>query len=1334
MIKHILAALSLLVCASAFAADKYLFRRLELADGLSSNNINCVCRDKKGFIWIGTTSGLCRYDGYSMRTYRSHGGDAGSIRDNMVQEIQGDDDGNLWVMSGNAYGVYIPSLDRFDNDMEARMAAFGLEQWLTRVAIRGKGYWFYCAGKGLHYAQKGDRAARPVQGCGVERQDVFVTAIRPLPDGRRAVLALQDGRLLMADNATRRITPAGRLYSAATRELSPSLYLDNDGVLWAYGPFGVQTFDVAGGSLRPRPSALDAASAARSVKAVAQDPMGRIWIGYDHGGIDILEKGGARTHVANDPLDQHSLANNSIASLMCDATGTMWVGTFKKGLSVWNESMYKIDIVPVEDVTCAAQAADGTVWLGTDGSGLVRWDPATGQTNYIHDPADGGENAPIVCMLPEGNGLWIGTYGKGMKWYAGGAFKHYGVKDGLVREDIWSIKRDRLGRRWIGTLGGGLQCIDDKTGAITTYTTANSKLAHDYISNVNLAPNGMIWVSTAAGLSVVNPQTKAITTIREMPDGSKLSNLNLIDAYADSRGLVWIATREGLDVYDPAAKHIYNVSLGPDFDRPYVLGLVEDDMHAVWIALDGNMAQVGIGQNLKQGGYEFTVHIYSRHDGVQQGAFNQRSLCALKSGEVIAGGLYGLNRVRPSAIRYNMYKPKVVFTDLYIGDRRAACGEDDSPIEETDLPYTSRITLGHSQREFTVYFSTDNLVLPRHTTFYYRLRGFNDEWAKCAEGMHHASYSNLAAGSYTLEVKAVNSDGVESEKVASLDIRILPPWWANIWAYIIYVLIVAGGTWWAWRRMKNHERSVYAQRERDNAAAKQEELNQLKFRVFTNISHELRTPLSLIISPVEAMLKETHSEQTIRRLSMVKENAQRLLYLVNEILDFRKAEAAKLQLNTTRGDIAALLQEVCRRFADTADRRLIHLNTDDITPDVVTDFDADKMEKVFTNLLSNAMKFTSDGGNVRVGLKHSLGGISISVADDGVGVPDADKERIFERFYQTREGTRQGTGIGLSLVSEFIQMHGGKIHVEDNPTGGAIFIVELPAGNDAGGGEDVAEPAEPAEPAEAGETAEAADADARPAVLIVDDNRDMIDFLVSELSPAYRVQTAYNGKEALECLAKEKPAVVVSDIMMPVMDGIELCRAIKSDPNLLDLPVMMLSAKGDAQSVVEGLTIGADDYVTKPFNNDVLLAKIARLVELRSKGLRRTLIEPEPSRIEITSLDQQLIEQAVKYVEKHIDNPELTVEMMANDLGMSRVHLYKRLQTLTGKSPQEFIRVIRLKRAAQYLRESQRGVYEIGYMVGFNTPKVFTRHFKEEFGMTPTDYRASCEGQESQEE
>lgn len=1327
MIRHLIIILSALASLSAFGADKYLFRRLELSDGLSSNNINCVYRDAKGFVWIGTTSGLNRYDGYSIRAYRSHRGETTSLNDNMVQEIHGDADGHLWVMGGGNYGVYLPERDCFDNDMEKRMAAFGLEQWISRMAIHGKGYWFYCQGKGLHYAEAGHRSSRSFTGGGLEKQEVCVTAICPLPDGRRAMLATDDGRLLAADNTTGHVRKVDAIFTGGSRNLTPSLFLDSDGILWVYGAFGLYTFDTA--TMHRRPCALDAQSAARSIKAVQQDPTGRVWIGYDHGGIDILDKGGAKTHVATDPLDQHSLANNSIASLYCDPTGTMWVGTYKKGLSVWNESMFKIDIVPIEDVTCASQAADGTVWLGTDASGLVHWDPVSGKTDYIHDPADGTDNAPVVCLLPEGQGVWVGTYGKGLKYYSGGTFKHYTTRDGLAREDIWSVKRDRLGNLWIGTLGGGVQRMDAHTGELKTFDAHNSPLAHNFISNINLAPNGMLWVSTAVGLSSINPQTGAITTIREMCDGSKLSNLNLIDAYADSRGLIWIATREGLDVYDPAAHHIYNVELGQGLDRPYVLGLVEDEMHAMWIALDGNMAQVGVGQDINKGGYDFTVHIYSRHDGIQQGAFNQRSLCALRGGDIIAGGVYGLNRVKPNKIRYNMYRPRVVFTDLYIGDRRTDCGQEGSPLEETDLPYLNAIRLDHSQREFTVYFSTDNLVLPRHTTFMYRLRGQSDEWTKCPEGMHQVSYSNLPSGTYTLEVKAINSDGVESEKAATLEIKVLPPWWATWWAWLLYIALIASGAWLTFRRVKRHEQELYDRRTKDNAAAKQEELNQLKFRFFTNVSHELRTPLSLIISPVEAMLKEPHTEQTIRRLTMVRENAQRLLYLVNEILDFRKAEAAKLQLNTAYGDFSALVRQVCQMFRDTADRRLIHFNTDGIEDALTAGFDADKMQKVVTNLLSNAMKFTADGGNVSVALTKNGPRLRLTVTDDGVGVPDADKERIFERFYQTREGTRQGTGIGLSLVAEFVQMHGGTIHVEDNPTGGAVFIVEIPAEQASDKADDKADDAEAVEITAQVEEDGAVD-NSLPIVLIVDDNSDMIDFLTSELKDTYRVAAARNGQEALEKIAREKPAVVVSDVMMPVMDGIELCRRIKSDQKLLDLPVMMLSAKGDAQSVVEGLTIGADDYVTKPFNNDVLMAKIARLVQLRGKGLRRTLIEPEPSQIEITSLDQQLIEKAVQYVEKHIDNPELTVEMMATDLGMSRVHLYKRLQTLTGKSPQEFIRVIRLKRAAQYLRESQRGVYEIGYLVGFNTPKVFTRHFKEEFGMTPTEYRGTAEASE----
>lgn len=662
---------------------------------------------------------------------------------------------------------------------------------------------------------------------------------------------------------------------------------------------------------------------------------------------------------------------------------------------------------------------------------------------------------------------------------------------------------------------------------------------------------------------------------------------------------------------------------------------------------------------------------------------------------------------------------------------------DGTVILPESLDYTDRINLKYDQNDLTIYFATDNYSNSDHTTYKYRLEGFDDEWITCAAGMHHATYTNLSPGTYTLAVTAINSDGVESAEAGKIKIIISAPWWANWWAKLFYVLgailLIAGTLYYF------HKRSIVKlrQRQQEELAKKTEELNQLKFKFFTNISHELRTPLTLILSPVESMLKENPQEKTLRRLNTIKVNAHRLLYLVNQLLDFRKNEMAGLTLHLSEGDIVTTIKNACDSFKELTDRKDIALVFETSCSRLEMSYDNDKFTKILLNLLSNAVKYTPDGGRITVRLTVTDDKqVVVSVADTGKGISDTDKQHIFERFYRgsDKSDLTTGTGIGLSLVYEYTKLHGGTVEVADNKPEGTVFSVIIPmreasvsetqekSGNT---GENTPEVTgtenKPAIPQP--ERTE----NAKPAVLFVDDNRDLIDFLKDEFSDTYIVAVASNGAEALRKVKRQPFDLIVTDLMMPEMDGIEFSRRLKSDAATVDIPLIMLTAKQDMGSIIEGLTLGADDYITKPFNNEILALKMKRLIDLKRKGLKRTLIDPTPSKIEITSLDEQLIEKAVKYVEENISRSDLSVEELAREMGMSRVHLYKKISALTGKSPIEFIRLLRLKRATQYLSESQLTIAEIAYRLGFNNPKYFSKYFKDEFGILPSEYQGKPE-------
>lgn len=583
-------------------------------------------------------------------------------------------------------------------------------------------------------------------------------------------------------------------------------------------------------------------------------------------------------------------------------------------------------------------------------------------------------------------------------------------------------------------------------------------------------------------------------------------------------------------------------------------------------------------------------------------------------------------------------------------------------------------------------------------------------------------------------MKAINSDGYVGIKEATLGIVVNPPFWMSWWAYLLYAAGLVVVLFLARYRMLKREREKFHLQQIENEVAKNEEINNMKFRFFTNVSHELRTPLTLIISPLEGMLKETTDELQSTRLQLMYRNAQRLLHLVNQLLDFRKGEMSTHQLSLSEGDIISYVHSVCNSFLLMADKKHIQFSFFSGIDTFSMAFDADKVGKIVMNLLSNAFKFTPEGGRVTVMIEHVTGTpdtLEIKIADTGIGISDVDKEHIFDRFYQAdHKGVEEttGNGIGLSLVRDFVTLHEGEVKVFDNIGTGSVFVIQFPVkhvetqvqlpeetGMSVGDEED-------REMKE--EVREETGRKDFPLLLVVDDNEDFRIFMRYSLELQYRVKLAVNGNEAWEMMQEELPDLVISDVMMPQMDGNELCRLIKQDKRIAHIPVILLTARQNTEAKLEGLQTGADDYVTKPFNMTILVLRIRKLIELsRYHRVTQGMIDPAPSEIVITSLDEKLIEKAIKYVEDNMSRTELSVEELSRELGMSRVHLYKKLLQITGKTPIEFIRVIRLKRAAQLLRESQLHVSEVAFEVGFNNPKYFSRYFKDEFGVLPSVYQ-----------
>lgn len=1341
MIRKNLLLFVLLLSSWMVVAQSYQFKHLEVSDGLSNNSVNTICKDRDGFMWFGTTTGLNRYDGYTFKIYQHAENDPGSLPDNYITDIVEMPDGRFWVNTGRGYVLFDKEQDCFITDVTGFMKnlesggvpeqVFVDREGNTCLSVAGEGCYRYKeGGKRLFFSYV--EHSLPEHG---------VTQIAECSDG--LLLIYNTGLLVCLDRATLAIkwkSDEIKKYIPAGKTIEFSLFVDRDNCIWAYSLMGIWAYDCGTKSWRTDLTAIWSSRPDVIIHAVAQDIEGRIWVGKDYDGIDVLEKetGKVTSLVAHDD-NGRSLPHNTIYDLYADRDGIMWVGTYKKGVSYYSESIFKFNMYEWGDITCIEQADENRLWLGTNDHGILLWNRSTGKAEPFWRDAEGQLPNPVVSMLKSKDGkLWVGTFNGGLYCMDGSRVRSYkeGVGNTLASNNVWALVEDDKGRIWIASLGGGLQCLEPVSGTFETYTSSNSALLENNVTSLCWVDNNTLFFGTAnQGVGMMDMRTREIKKIQGQSGNVKLSNDAVNHVYKDSRGLVWIATREGLNVYDTRRHVFLDLSSVAEAKGNFIAAITEDQERNMWVSTSRKVIRVTVASDGK-GSYLFDSRAYNSEDGLQNCDFNQRSIKTLHNGIIAIGGLYGVNVFAPDHIRYNKMLPNVMFTGLSLFDEAVKVGQSygGRVLIEKELNDVENVEFDYKQNIFSVSFASDNYNLPEKTQYMYKLEGFNNDWLTLPLGVHNVTFTNLAPGKYVLRVKAINSDGYVGIKEATLGIVVNPPFWMSWWAYLLYAVGLVIVLFLARYRMLKREREKFHLQQIENEVAKNEEINNMKFRFFTNVSHELRTPLTLIISPLEGMLKETTDELQSTRLQLMYRNAQRLLHLVNQLLDFRKGEMSTHQLSLSEGDIISYVHSVCNSFLLMADKKHIQFSFFSGIDTFSMAFDADKVGKIVMNLLSNAFKFTPEGGRVTVMIEHVAGTpdiLEIKIADTGIGISDVDKEHIFERFYQAgHKGVEEttGNGIGLSLVRDFVTLHEGEVKVFDNIGMGSVFVIQFPVKHvetQVQLPEETGMPVGDEEDKEMKEEArEETERKNFPLLLIVDDNEDFRIFMRYSLELQYRVKLAVNGKEAWEMMQEELPDLVISDVMMPQMDGNELCRLIKQDKRTAHIPVILLTARQNTEAKLEGLQTGADDYVTKPFNMTILVLRIRKLIELsRYHRVTQGMIDPAPSEIVITSLDEKLIEKAIKYVEDNMSRTELSVEELSRELGMSRVHLYKKLLQITGKTPIEFIRVIRLKRAAQLLRESQLHVSEVAFEVGFNNPKYFSRYFKDEFGVLPSVYQ-----------
>ncbi len=1342
--------------------NAYRFSRIDVDDGLSNNQIKTVFKDHSGFLWIGTISGLNRYDGYSFKVFTNDPADSTSLINSDVNKLFEGPDGKLWIHTWSGLNIYNPTTETFDRNTDRVLGTFGIPPGtITSIEKDRHGnFWFLHETRGLYRYTAGKQSVS-LTNDPHDTTSIISNSVASWgeDDNGNIWLVHTNGVLEKIDPVTLRVVYRDRYLKTLFRgeTLRYNVMVDSDGGLWIYinnrnaglfhfWPADQQWLHVDNNTGKPRLNSS-------IVRGIVEDESGLLWIATDHGGINVLDKNDSSvTYILHNPEDEKSLSQSSINVLYKDQDGIIWAGTFRNGLSYYHKNINRFQLyhhqvtqpesLPFNDINAIAEDHSGNLWIGTNGGGLIYFD-RTHNTyeQYLHEPGNDNSlttNVIVSLLVDRDNKLWIGTYFGGLLSFDGTRFVRYkhdpDNENSISDNSIWEIFQDSGGDLWIGTLTKGVNRFDPDEGVFRHYTTTGSNPIHaTYVPEFMEDAAGNIWIGTGYGIDVLERKTgRFVHYLNRRADKGSLSNNSVLSLYQDSRGLIWVGTHGGLNLYDQQSHTFSNYTKADGLPHNSILTILEDNSGDLWVSTAHGISHLKIQYNPGQrDSLNIQFRNYDEKDGLQGIQFNENAACKTSAGELVFAGGNGFNLFKPGDIGLNRNLPHVILTDFQIFDQSVKIGEEvnGKTVLEKAIGQTDEIVLDHSDNVFSIVFASLSQFHPEKVQYRYIMEGFSKEWTTTDALQRRVTYTNLDPGEYIFKVKAANNDGIWNETPTQLKITVLPPFWRSKTAFVLYALGMLGALFLARWLVLHNARINFEIRQAREREHRMHELDMIKIKFFTNVSHEFRTPLSLILAPIEKLLRNTPEGEQKQQFQLIHRNARRLLNLVNQLLDFRKLEVQEVRLNATDGDVVKFVRDVFHSFSDLAEKNNVHLSFHSTVDKVEMPFDHDKLEKILFNLLSNAFKFTPGDGAVEVGVdvegRAGSRFIKISVKDTGIGIPLDKQEKIFERFFQDDlpvSMVNQGSGIGLSITHEFVKVHGGTIQLESEPGHGSCFTVLLPLEASKAVAVETAPVA--VSPVPVDPDGVVAPQRKKPVLLIVEDNEDFRFYLKDNLKLQYTIVEAKNGREGLERALAGMPDLIVSDIMMPEMNGVEMCRRIRSHQRTSHIPVIMLTARTAEEQKIDGFSSGASDYVTKPFNFEILQSRIHNLIAQRDafqKAFARHL-DVKATDIQITSLDEKLIARAISVVEKNMGEPDFTVEKFSRELGMSRVHLYKKLLSLTGKTPIEFIRMIRLQRAAQLLEKSQLSVAEIAYQVGFNNPRYFSKYFKDQFNILPSAY------------
>ena len=1382
----------------------YRIVRPALNEQLSNNYIHSIHQDRFGFMWFGTDGGLMKYDGYNITNYVNNPDDLHSISNNLVFTIFEDPSDNgtvLWLGTGSGLVKFDRLSGKFiQSNLTSKNSSPVTDESIEAICKDRNGY-YWLGGKSF---TKFDRTSETFSYHLKEIEQLYIYSIcedqlgvlwlgtslglikydsessedknytiyplstdNPYKTNRNMITSvLEDkkgllwvgtynGVFLFNKESEKFIRPDLKKGNADSH-LVFEIHEDKDGNLW----IGCETLLKINSSrdtlIRYKQYLVEDSSIGKRISTLCVDSSGIIWMGLSNHGINKCIPNITKfKHYEHIPGDEYSLPNNSVTSFMEDNSGDIWVGVRYGGLNKFNKKSGRFLIVGTSPVSFnISLSPSGLLWYSCIAC-LVSFD-IINETEFGHF-ANGAIIGPNKCKISENQNINITQ-----------REKRYSKSESVTLKEtrdysngIFFCFVDSRGIIW--NLQGPGRTIYQYDKAKVEYVPYHISTDEDISNSIQMLfedSEGTLWFGTnGKGLikridnsevGLPNKKGSFYQYRNELNNSNSLSNDKINVICEDKLGNLWIGTDAGLNEFNKKSETFTRYGLKSGLPSEDIAGIVEDDFSNIWISTNKGLSR--FDPELK------SFKNFDKSSGLQSNVFNDRCCFKDSDGLIYFGGPNGFNMFNPTEIKEQKIIPNIKITGFQIFNKHVNPGPE-SPLEQS-IEFCEEIILEYDQDVFTFEFAGLEYTNPEKNRYAYIMEGVDPAWVSTDASRRFATYTKLDPGEYIFKVKGSNNDGFWNEAGTSISIIILPPWWRTNWAYVLYSLLIISLIYATWR-FQTSRLKLKHQAELDHLQTeKLQEMDQLKSRFFANISHEFRTPLTLILGPIKKVVEQTREVDTKKELNVVQRNANRLYELVNQLLDISKLEAGKMELKTKHVDIIPLLKGLVLSFVSLAETKKLELHFNSFVKTLHLFVDVDKLGKIINNLLSNAIKFTNKGGKVEVDINKKGNSVEIKISDTGVGISQERLDKIFDRFYQVDDNqTREfeGTGIGLSLTKELVELHKGEIIVESEEgslsadlsadeagkAGGTTFIVTLPLGKDHLKAHEIVEKYD-VEPErfsklEVNEPETNSDLNNdkvevdlmmvsdKPILHIVEDNTDVRNYIKGYFEIDYTLIESADGREGLEKSLHYIPDIIISDVMMPKMDGFELLEKLKTDEKTSHIPVVLLTAKASDQDKIEGLQIGADDYMMKPFDAEELQVRIRNLCEQR-KRLREHFKKEGIFEIrdeKITSLDKQFLKNAVKIINSNLSDDSFSVEVFAEKIAMSRSQLHRKLIAVIDESPGDLIRRIRMTTATKLIEQKFGNISEIALEVGYNNPANFTRSFTKQFGVSPSEYQNS---------